>query len=62
MGETVYGAVTNVGVRPTVDEDGGVTVESHLLGGVNDKNVPHFLHLAKFLLFSLCLFIPSKSH
>ncbi len=24
-------AVTNVGVRPTVDEDGGVTVESHLL-------------------------------
>ena len=31
VGETVYGAVTNVGVRPTVDEDGGVTVESHLL-------------------------------
>ena len=26
-----YGAVTNVGVRPTVDEDGGVTVESHLI-------------------------------
>ena len=26
-----YGAVTNVGVRPTVDTDGGVTVESHLL-------------------------------
>lgn len=26
-----YDAVTNVGVRPTVDEDGGVTVESHLL-------------------------------
>ncbi len=26
-----YGAVTNVGVRPTVDENGGVTVESHLL-------------------------------
>ena len=24
-------AVTNVGVRPTVDTDGGVTVESHLL-------------------------------
>ena len=24
-------AVTNVGVRPTVDENGGVTVESHLL-------------------------------
>lgn len=27
-----YDAVTNVGVRPTVDENGGVTVESHLLG------------------------------
>ena len=27
----VYPAVTNVGVRPTVDTDGGVTVESHLL-------------------------------
>lgn len=26
-----YNAVTNVGVRPTVDENGGVTVESHLL-------------------------------
>lgn len=26
-----YEAVTNVGVRPTVDENGGVTVESHLL-------------------------------
>ena len=26
-----YEAVTNVGVRPTVDEAGGVTVESHLL-------------------------------
>ena len=26
-----YGAVTNVGVRPTVDQDGGVTVESHLI-------------------------------
>ena len=26
-----YQAVTNVGVRPTVDENGGVTVESHLL-------------------------------
>lgn len=26
-----YAAVTNVGVRPTVDENGGVTVESHLL-------------------------------
>ncbi len=26
-----YPAVTNVGVRPTVDTDGGVTVESHLL-------------------------------
>ena len=26
-----YDAVTNVGVRPTVDENGGVTVESHLL-------------------------------
>ena len=29
----VHPAVTNVGVRPTVDTDGGVTVESHLLGG-----------------------------
>lgn len=28
---TVRPAVTNVGVRPTVDTDGGVTVESHLL-------------------------------
>ena len=26
-----YAAVTNVGVRPTVDVAGGVTVESHLL-------------------------------
>ena len=26
-----YPAVTNVGVRPTVDTDGGMTVESHLL-------------------------------
>lgn len=26
-----YDAVTNVGVRPTVDENGSVTVESHLL-------------------------------
>ena len=31
----IYPAVTNVGVRPTVDTDGGVTVESHLL-----ENVP----------------------
>lgn len=28
-----HAAVTNVGVRPTVDTDGGVTVESHLLEG-----------------------------
>jgi len=28
---TARPAVTNVGVRPTVDTDGGVTVESHLL-------------------------------
>ena len=28
----VFPAITNVGVRPTVDTDGGVTVESHLLG------------------------------
>lgn len=27
-----YPAVTNVGLRPTVDTDGSVTVESHLLG------------------------------
>lgn len=26
-----YAAVTNVGVRPTVDDHGGVTVESHLI-------------------------------
>lgn len=32
---TARPAVTNVGVRPTVDTDGGVTVESHLL-----ENVP----------------------
>ena len=31
VGGRVYSAVTNVGVRPTVDVDGGVTVESHLL-------------------------------
>lgn len=31
VGDTVYPAVTNVGVRPTVDENGGATVESHLL-------------------------------
>ena len=30
-GERTYGAVTNVGVRPTVEEGGGITVESHLL-------------------------------
>lgn len=30
-GGRTYPAVTNVGVRPTVDTDGGVTVESHLL-------------------------------
>ena len=29
-------AVTNVGVRPTVDTDGGVTVESHLLEPVGE--------------------------
>ena len=29
-------AVTNVGVRPTVDTDGGVTVESHLLEAVGE--------------------------
>jgi len=29
-------AVTNVGVRPTVDTDGGVTVESHLLEPVSE--------------------------
>lgn len=31
-----YPAVTNVGVRPTVDRDGGVTVESYLLGFSGD--------------------------
>lgn len=31
-----YNAATNVGVRPTVDENGGVTVESHLLD-VNEQ-------------------------
>ena len=31
-----YEAVTNVGVRPTVDKNGGVTVESHLLD-VNEQ-------------------------
>ena len=29
-------AVTNVGVRPTVDTDGGVTVESHLLEPIGE--------------------------
>lgn len=33
---TVHPAVTNVGVRPTVDTDGGVTVESHLLEPVGE--------------------------
>ena len=31
VGGGIFPAVTNVGVRPTVDTDGGVTVESHLL-------------------------------
>lgn len=31
-----FPAVTNVGVRPTVDTDGGVTVESHLLTPAGD--------------------------
>ena len=31
-----FPAVTNVGVRPTVDRDGGVTVESHLLEAEGD--------------------------
>lgn len=31
VGTTTYHAVTNVGVRPTVDENGSVNVESHLL-------------------------------
>lgn len=31
-----YPAVTNVGVRPTVDTDGGMTVESHLLEEATD--------------------------
>ena len=31
-----FPAVTNVGVRPTVDTDGGVTVESHLLEAEGD--------------------------
>lgn len=33
---TARPAVTNVGVRPTVDTDGGVTVESHLLEPVGE--------------------------
>ena len=33
---TARSAVTNVGVRPTVDTDGGVTVESHLLEPVGE--------------------------
>lgn len=32
VGGRIYHAVTNTGVRPTVDTDGGVTIESHLLG------------------------------
>ena len=31
-----HDAVTNVGVRPTVDTDGGVTVESHLLEPIGE--------------------------
>ncbi len=34
--QTVYPAVTNVGVRPTVGGGGPVTVESHLLSGGGD--------------------------
>ena len=30
---SAYPAVTNIGVRPTVDQNGGVTVESWLLDG-----------------------------
>ena len=33
---SVRPAVTNVGVRPTVDTDGGVTVESHLLEPIGE--------------------------
>ena len=33
---TARPAVTNVGVRPTVDTDGGVTVESHLLEPIGE--------------------------
>lgn len=33
---STYPAVTNIGVRPTVDRDGGVTVESYLLGFSGD--------------------------
>lgn len=36
IGGRVRPAVTNVGVRPTVDTDGGVTVESHLLEGTGE--------------------------
>jgi FAD synthase len=30
VGEIVYPSVTNIGVRPTVDTSGRVTVETHI--------------------------------
>lgn len=36
VGGRTYPAVTNVGVRPTVDTDGDVTIESHLLEPVGE--------------------------
>lgn len=36
VGGRTFPAVTNVGVRPTVDTDGGVTIESHLLEPAGD--------------------------
>ena len=32
IGENVYPSVTNVGVRPTVDGDGGMNIETHIIG------------------------------
>ena len=30
MGEVVYASVTNIGTRPTVDDSGRTTVETHI--------------------------------
>jgi riboflavin kinase / FMN adenylyltransferase len=36
LGETWHPSVTSIGVRPTIADDGAVTVEAHLLDGARD--------------------------